>query len=161
MVQVTQVTLTPEEMFHAGISGLAIHVNAVCNGRKPVNGQPGWRSIGDNLDGAWAEAAVAKFSNVYWSGTWKNFTAVPDVGRVDVRYTRYDNGKLLLQQEDAADALYVLVTGVPPVFTIRGACLGRDGKRPEFWDATKPRPCFAVPQASLRVWQPINRHQQN
>jgi hypothetical protein len=72
------------------------------------------------------------------------------VDGTEVRSTRYPRGALLLRPEDDPERAYVLVTGRPPKFVVRGWILGRDGMRCERWWPRAPqRPCWRVPQEHL------------
>ena len=144
------ITLTGPEMWLAGMTGLARWIEARVKGRKPVNSQDVYTAIGDDIAGAMAEAAVAKYLGVYWLGEWLNHKC-PDVGGYQVRHTRYPGGKLLLQPEDKDEEEYILVTGTPPKFSIAGTIFAKQGKQDRYWDTTMKRPCFAVPQHDLQT----------
>ena len=101
-----------------------------------------------HIEGALAECALAKFLNVYWS---KGKHDQPDVGKVDVRTTHHENGKLTLHKEDKDDRKYYLLTGLNGKYMIRGWLLGKAGKQEKFWsDPTgKDRWAYFVPQEFL------------
>ena len=124
-------------------------VALIVRNRTPVNGQCVYKAAADDVVGAMAEAAVAKALGVYWLGEWLNHKAL-DVGDYQVRHTKHPNGRLLLQPGDADEQYFVLVTGLPPAFTIRGAIDACQGKTTEFWDTSMERPCYAVPQHKLK-----------
>lgn len=143
------VELTGPELWLAGMTGLARWIESRLHQRVPLNDQDRYTALADDLFGAFAEAAFAKFTQAYWLGEWLNHKKV-DVGAFQVRHTRRANGRLLLQAGDADDERFALVVGMPPRLCIAGWILGRDGKASRFWDETLPRPCYAVPQTELR-----------
>lgn len=56
---------------------------------------------------------------------------LPNHRTVDIKFTKYDNGSLIIHTKDTSrlSDLYVLVTGEPPMFTVRGYITGTD-----LWD---------------------------
>lgn len=85
-----------------------------------------------DLDGLGAEIAVAKFLNLF-----PDLTVGPRSGgadllnanlTIDVKHTRYANGRLLATLKKAADPcdIYVLVTGVLPEYYVVGWAYGHE-----------------------------------
>ena len=79
------------------------------------------------------------------------FHSIADVGRnVEVRCTDLADGCLIVRANDAPERWYVLVTGKPPTFTVRGYIRGADARRPEYMrDPHGHRPAWFVPQSHL------------
>lgn len=107
------------------------------------------------IGGALAELYVAQLLGGSGAGAVCTYHKVPDVldhlGGIEVRHTRWPNGKLLLREEEP-DARYILVTGWLPTLTIRGYIWRPDGLRPEWLrDCNGLRkPCYWVPQRALK-----------
>ena len=109
----------------------------------------GWE---ENMEGACAELAAAKVLNVYWDGSNGTYK-LPDLsGSMQVRWTPYENGKLIVRPADDEYCKYVLVTGKCPNYTIRGYIQGVSAKNESFLDnlGDSSRPAvYAIPQSSL------------
>ena len=103
-----------------------------------------------DIDGALCECAVAKWANVFWSGTVGEVGG-HDAGRLQVRGTRHPIGKLILHPTDPDDRAFILVVNDCPTFKLVGWIYARDGKRQEWWaDPTRTkRPAFFVPHGNL------------
>lgn len=101
--------------------------------------------------GACGEMALCKALRWFWSPSVGTFHAVADVGRnVEVRCTRRPDGALIVRENDAPERWYVLVTGEPPTFTVRGYIRGAAARRPEYIrDPHGHRPSWFVPQSAL------------
>lgn len=101
--------------------------------------------------GACGEIAFCKGLGKFWSPTVNTFHAIADVGKnIEVRATARDDGSLIVRDNDDPDRWYVLVTGEPPVMTIRGRIRGRDAKRDEYLrNPHGHRQAWFVPQSAL------------
>ncbi len=70
---------------------------------------------------------------------------------LDVKSTPLPHGKLLRHKSTRAEThwctAYVLVTGTPGAWKLRGWTTGAELKL--HWDATLPRPAWAMPQSAL------------
>jgi len=103
---------------------------------------------GRDVEAACAEMAAAKALGRYWAdGAGEGDT--PDVGVYHVRHTHRADGSLILHREDPAHALFVLVLGTAPTFTLAGWLRAGDGQQPCYWTTYTGRPCYMVPQADL------------
>lgn len=102
--------------------------------------------------GACGEIAFSKAFGQYWSPSVNTFHEIADVGRdIEVRSTRLNNGSLIVRNNDADDRWFVLVTGEPPLMTIRGRILGIDAKKKEYLrDPHGHRKAWFVPQDVLQ-----------
>lgn len=102
----------------------------------------------NTIDGLLAEIAVAKAFGQSWSpGGVKVSTG--DVGKIEVRHTKYPQGNLLLYRTDSEEAIYILVVGVYPTLRLAGWIQGFEGKQPAMWK-NSVTPCYWIPQAALK-----------
>jgi hypothetical protein len=104
-----------------------------------------------DIEGACAELAYAKAMGKFWDGSINTFKD-PDVGDVQVRSTRYNNGCLILRKTDSPDDWYVLLTGWCGEYIIRGHIKGGHGMLPEYWKTHEGEPhrdAYFVPQSKL------------
>lgn len=101
--------------------------------------------------GACGELAYCKGIGRFWSPTVNTFHETADVGsNVEVRATTREDGSLIIRSNDSPDRWYALVTGTPPLMTIRGRIKGSDARRPEFQrDPHGHRQAWFVPQSAL------------
>ena len=115
---------------------------------------PGWS---EDVEGACAELALAKYLNIHWDGSVNTFKSRPDVGNLEVRVTTYPSGRLIVRPSDSDEAIYALVVGVCPNYRIVGCISGKDAKQPQWLTAPdhKGRPeAYFVPQDQL---SPVTR----
>ncbi len=144
----------------AAQAGTRRRIEALRLGRKPVYGDTKIHAEwGVDIEGAAAEMAVAKAYNLFWTPVVQRPEELPgDVGRgmhaLQVRSTPREHGRLILHERDKDDAIFVLVTGRIPAFTIRGWIQGKDGKCDRFLHPGDGRPAFFVPQEHLRQGHP-------
>lgn len=103
----------------------------------------------DNIEGAMAELAYARWRGVEWPASINTFSKYGDVGGEEIRWTKYECGHLPLQPHDKPNRFYWLVTGEGGYYKIRGRIQGAWGITAEFWDETQRHPCYMVPQHRL------------
>jgi hypothetical protein len=142
------VTLTLHELAQAAHVGIQRHLRALRRGAHEPYGSPRdpWEAC---IGGAAGEMALAKHRNVFWVDDPK-LDYDGDVGSLQVRWTKYPNGHLLLYNRNPDDAYYVLVTGEPPVLCLRGFILAEEGKRDEYLADERLRSDgYMVPQSAL------------
>lgn len=110
----------------------------------------------EEVVGACGERAYCKAQGNYWDGSVNTFHVEPDAARgVEIRTTTREDGSLIVRDNDADDRWFVLVTGTPPVMTVRDCILGVSAKRDEYLrDPHAHRPAWFVPQSALRPWAP-------
>jgi hypothetical protein len=145
------ITLTWHEMIQGATVGVRRQVEALRRRRPEIYGHPENGEWDAHILGACAEMAVAKHLGAYWEGVVdRPETLRGDVGTVQVRSTTHRGGSLILHDRDKDDAMFYLVVASPPEFAIVGWIVGRDGKVPGFFDASKPRPAYFVPQSALK-----------
>ncbi len=149
MTDCPRLTLTPHNLFYAGMVGVSRHIKGARKAGQygADNARVGWQI---NCDGACGELVLAKYRNVYWDGSLGNFGAA-DVGRIQVRTNPNEWGDLILHPKDANDDIFVLVLSHDaPMFHLRGWIKAGEGKHDKWWrDGTKNRPAFFVPQDAL------------
>jgi hypothetical protein len=82
--------------------------------------------------GALGEMAFCKGTGRYWAGTVNTFKDADAGNRIQVR-TRADHDHEMIVRERDADAdVFVLVSGGPSEFIIRGWMLGEEAKQAEY-----------------------------
>lgn len=105
-----------------------------------------------NIFSCRGEMAVAKYLNLFWSGSVGDYKA-PDVGGlVEVRTINKAGRRLIVHPEDRDWAPYVLVdVSNQPMMKLVGWMFGTDAKNKKYWaDPTgKGRHAYFVPQSDL------------
>lgn len=135
----------------AGVLRRLEHIHHL-QGCKDTNGPRWWAaSRGDwntDIEGCIGELVLARFLNAYWS---PGLTGDRDFRRgIEVRATSWQNGCLILHNEDADDRPFVLITLSLNEGRIRGWLFGLEGKRPEYWRDDRKSAAYFVPQEALR-----------
>lgn len=147
------VTLTRDELIFGAQGAVIRNIDALLKGRTPIFGNPQRELWVNNIVGALAECAVAKFFGRYWTPCYDAPTGVADVGkRMQVRSSTNEQSPLRVYERDQPDHAFVLVIVRAPVFTLAGWMWGHEAKADEWeraqGDATDRTWC--VPQSSLR-----------
>ena len=141
------VELTAAEQLQGAIVGAMRHIQGAR--RADFYGASQANAWQIDIEGALGEMAVAKAKGIYWSGDIGR-TDTPDVGKLQVRTTRRDNGRLILHKRDSDDEIFILATGENGTYNLKGWLLGYVGKRDEYWtDPVGGRAAYFVPQAEL------------
>jgi hypothetical protein len=155
-----EVRLTWAEVRYAAIVGIERNIDALRYEREPTYGSRPWDRWRGNIEGAGAEIATSKYFGFYWNGNFGDFGA-DDAGPLQVRWTSGEDGKradLRLHERDNDRKAFVLVTGVAPVYTLRGWLFGIEGKNYDWWrDGAPKRPAFWAPQRVLRPISQLER----
>ena len=105
----------------------------------------------NDVNGAAAELAVAKFLGIPWSRSVGTFTSVGDVADdIDVRHTERAGGRLILREKDFPGRWVVFVTGSPPNLVLQGYIRAEDGMQPQ-WRANPHdwHPAWFLPASAL------------
>lgn len=78
--------------------------------------------IGENAEAVGAEMAVAQYFGLRnFKPTINTFKNEADVGsRLEVKWTKYDNGSLIINKTDRQQDVAVLVTGRSPAYYLAG-----------------------------------------
>lgn len=144
-----EVTLTPDEIELAVGVGTRRQLRSILAGRRDAYGFKGdpWRV---HIEGAMGEMALAKALGRFWSGAGERFEDDTDVGGIQVRTRSNHKYELYLWPKDEDDPIYVLVTGTPPVFRVRGWIRGKDAKKQEWFKSIGRAPAFFVPNEKLK-----------
>lgn len=145
------VTLSPDELRRWAYAGVDRRISALENKRRGAHGfnrDDFWQL---DVEGMLAEAVAANALGVYFAPvTGRLDTTLGDVlPGVQVRSTKYKAGSLLVHESDHDTDRFILVTGAAPTYTIRGWCLGSEGKQERFVKTYKGRSAFWVPQSAL------------
>ena len=146
--QMWPVLLDWSDVLTAAMVGCRRHVDARVRGRCKEYRNPDNFQI--DIDGACGEMAVAQALGLFWSASVGRVDAADVGGMVEVRSTVEHHHRLIIKTTDADGSPYVLVTGAPPRFLLRGWIFGADAKRREYWKADAPSPAFFGPHAALR-----------
>ena len=90
------------EWWQAAQAGLSRQIKALKKGRKDAHGfkGDGW---GVHIEGACAEAAVAKYLGVWWSGDFERLYGGDVANKVEVRSTHHARGALIMHDTDFDD----------------------------------------------------------
>lgn len=128
------VTLTEAEQLFAAQSGAMRRLNAIKRRRNDRYGSPKPEMLwGIDIEAAAAELAVAKYVGMYWQSVVDDPKILPgDVGKLQVRHTTYQDGRLMIYASDKDEAPFILVRGQVPTFELAGWLYARDGKQDRY-----------------------------
>jgi hypothetical protein len=145
-----RVTLEWFEVSRAALVGVSRNVEAIRKGlhnARPTR-ESDWHV---HILGALGECAFAKATNRYWNGSVNTFKSGGDVGdAIQVRTRSQSYYDLIVRAEDRDSDVYVLVTGGPHDFVVRGWLLAGDAKKPQYHkDYGGYGEAFFVPQSDL------------
>jgi hypothetical protein len=137
------------ELSRAALVGVSRNVEAMrrgCENRMPINNE--WEI---HILGACGECAFAKGTGRYWNGGVNTFKG-SDIGRnIQVRTRSRHDYELIVRPDDSDDDVFVLVTGGPAQFILRGWIKGADARKQEFLHNHGGHPpAFFVPHSALR-----------
>ena len=138
------------EVSRAALVGVARNVEAIRKGlqnARPTN-EKDWDI---HILGALGECAFAKATNRYWNGSVNTFKSGGDVGAtIQIRTRSKHHYDLIVRDEDKDGDLFVLVTGGPHEFVIRGWMRASDAKKDEYrQDYGSYGAAYFVPQSRL------------
>lgn len=143
------------EVSRAALVGVSRNVEALRKGlQQRLKGKD--ESWERHVLGALGECAFAKATNRYWSGSVNTFKAA-DVGRhIQVRTRSQHAFDLIVRDDDHDDDVFVLVTGGPQEFVVRGWLKASDAKKEQFVsDYGGYGKAYFVPQSALRPIDPL------
>lgn len=144
------VTLTYAEIFQAANAGVMRRIQRLRSKIPLTHGLKTGSEWQMFIDGALAECALAKFLGKYWEGCGE-INGV-DVGDVDVRSTKYENGMLIIHKTDDPNRKYYLLTGSEGKYTVRGWLWGYEAKQNKYYTSKSDRPPeYYVPQSDLHM----------
>lgn len=152
-----EVRLTVSEIAQAAQVGMMRQLSSLKRNLSPAHGIRPEQAWGSHIEGACGEMALAKALGVFWSGTVDQFKRPGgDVLDLEVRTRSRHDYDLLVRQDDRDEAVFVLLTGVAPVYVVRGWMRGSDCKQFEFMREHGGRECaYFVPQSRLNPMSQI------
>ncbi len=151
------VKIEPMEFFHAVdtarsrmMVSMAMRINAATTYKRSLN-----QRINEEVVGAVGEIAIAKTLDAFHIGSVNTFHRVPDcIADTEVRATSFENGSLIIRDNDPENRCYVLVVGEAPTVRIAGWIMGYDAKQDEWIkNPHGHRTAWFVPQSALMPWQ--------
>ena len=95
-------------------------------GKRGDRQQIGESTWDNEIEGACAELAWCKHWGQYWSGL--SGIRESDGAGVEVKWTMYPNGGVILNTKLSDDTIYVLAKGRAPIFRFEGWITGGEGK---------------------------------
>lgn len=146
------VTLTGPEMYMCAQVAAQRHIESILSSRADRHGAANSDDrLGKHFEGACGELAYCKSRNLHWGGTVNSFKGA-DVGpNTQVRTRSEHNYDLIVRTDDSDLDWFVLVTGRPPSYCVRGYIRGRDAKKPEWLSNYGGHgQAWFVPQAALK-----------
>lgn len=148
------VTLEWFEVSRAALVGVSRNVEAMrkgCKNRLPISDE--W-SI--HILGALGECAFAKATNRYWNGSVNTFKDADIGSNIQIRTRSMHHYDLIVRDGDADDDVYVLVTGGPSDFVLRGWLRCKDAKQEKYRaNYGGYGNAFFVPQSELNPIDPL------
>jgi len=147
------IDIDPVEVMNAIVIGMTRQLLSIEQKRrdKVVAPPDPWRN---NVESSGAELAVAKYTGQYWTGAAGTRPGIrsADVGSsLEVRYTPYNQGQLIVRPGDPDDRFFVLVGGTLPRYLLRGFIWGWTAKQERY--KKDPRGngiAYFVPSQDLR-----------
>lgn len=122
------------------IAGVLRRMNG--HGKAEPHGTGAGEQWGVQIEACIAEQRVAEWANVWWHGaaTQHYKTNPADCGlNLEVRWTRHDQGHLIIHSTDHPDKVCVLVTGEWPNQKIKGWMLARTAFERDYLNNGKAR----------------------
>jgi len=150
------IELTKPELMVAGLVGNMRSVSSL--GRLTQNKHsPNDSEWQIDVDGAAAEMAFAKWMGVYYEPSVNTFKA-PDIGSIQVRSTKLENGRLIIRSNDVKDEIVVLVINRMPTYIMAGWLRTSEAKKDKYlYDPNgKKAPAWMVPQSDLNKMEDLD-----
>jgi hypothetical protein len=124
------IELNESELFLAGLVGIRRRIDGSslfgrCINRLYDQAKDTWDC---DIEAACSELAAARALDRFWSGSVNTFQApdLPGPHHIQVKYTHYGTGELILHPRCPDSDLYVLVTGKVPRFIVHGYMKGSE-----------------------------------
>jgi hypothetical protein len=144
-----EVSLTFGELASAAMVGVYRQLESIRKGGKDQTASKD-SPFTIHIHGAMAEQAVAKHLGLHWCSGVNTF-ADPDINPgIQVKWRSYDQGDMYIPVKAKDDEVYILVTGQPPTFTIRGFISVPEAKQFPVKAPGGFKPAHCVPQCDLR-----------
>lgn len=135
-MQLLKVCLSwPEIVLAVNVGGMR-RISALKTGRQDCDGASIESAWDHDINGALAECAVAKWSNVFWNGTIGS-VSLPDVGKLQVRSKIIRGHRLVVKLSDKDDEIFVSALVELPNVSLCGWLLGKEAKQ-EKWLCSYP-----------------------
>ena len=160
--------MTPEPLIRVTLTWPEIELGAFVGTQRLVHRRktamtnasrrPDWNVWTGEVEGAQAELAVAKYLNVFWSGTVGEPDAPNDVASYQVRCnSSREYTDTLLRKTDKPDRAYISVLSFMPEFQIIGWLWGSDGfAAGRLYEGDKSRPpCWFVPLTCIQPFSSL------
>lgn len=142
------------EVSRAALVGVSRNVEALrkgCRNRLPINEE--W---GIHILGACGECAFAKATGRYWSGSVNTFKDADIGDNIQIRTRSQHHYDLIVRDADRDDDVYVLVTGGPHDFVLRGWMRCKDAKQEKYrQNYGGYGDAYFVPQRALNPIDPL------
>lgn len=134
-----RIKLEWSELILAANAGMMRRVFALRNGKPGVYGAKDEGAWDNDINGAIAELACAKWANVYWSGT-VGLTTSRDVGGWQVRSKVVEGHRLVVRPTDKDDEVFISALVQVPNVVLCGWLYGHEAKSEVWLQDYPPRP---------------------
>jgi len=134
-----EISLTWPEIMLGVDAGVMRRVYALKSNKRGVYGASDESAWDNDINGAIAELACAKWANVFWSGH-VGITTAPDVGPWQVRSKIVRGHRLVVRPTDEDNAVFVsALVQIPSVF-LCGWLFGHEAKKEQWLKTYPPKP---------------------
>jgi hypothetical protein len=127
------------EIMLAVSAGTMRRIFALKNGKCGVYGASDEAAWDNDINGAIAELACAKWANVFWNGT-VGITTLPDVGKWQIRSKVIDGHRLVVRPTDADRQIFISALVQLPIVSLCGWLFGADAKNAHWLKEYPPKP---------------------
>ncbi len=154
-----RVELSNGEVLSAAQVGIMRHYASLKSGKPDAFGKAAEGGWTEHVEGALGELAVSKYLGIHWPATINTYRSQPDTGPYEVRTRSRHDYDLIIRESDRDDAIYILVTGICPIYCVRGWMVASEGKQPEFLQSYGHRPpAYFLPAARLYPMATLSRN---
>lgn len=145
-----QIKLSHQELFQAGMIGVARHLSARKNKHvhKLNETERDLNSWSVDINGVCGEMAVSKYLGIYYTPPAWREDDLPN--GYEIRTTTYYTGHLIIRPGDKP-AVYVLVVAKEPIYSIRGWLHSKEAMHKKYFHPSDNTggECWMVPQSDL------------